>query len=89
MYGTTPSTRARTKPSFRSCSETDLCSPFFPLNHRANTKILVPSGKLITSSVICCIVCCVIGLRIQDNEHDLREQIIDASNRKSPLQYQL
>ena len=27
---TTPSTRARTKPSFRSCSKTDLCSPFFP-----------------------------------------------------------
>ena len=58
---TTPSTRTREKPSLRSWSKTDLCSPFLPLIIGAITNIFAPSGKVITSSVICWMVCWLIG----------------------------
>ena len=57
-----PSTRTRANPSLRRRSNNCLCSPFLPRNKGAIMSNLVRSGKVITSSVICSIDCCEIGL---------------------------
>jgi hypothetical protein len=53
MSSTAPLTRARTKPCLRKPSRTSLWKPFLPRTTGAITMSLVPSGRVLTASVIC------------------------------------